>query len=90
MRVDVGDQRRARHALELGRERRREREDVGDGDVRAQLAHERERVERGVHDGLVEVERLGPRGKDLVLGRGRERHALGLDRARASASTSAA
>ncbi len=33
----------------------------------------------GVHDGLVEVERLGPRREHLVLGRGGEGHALGLD-----------
>ncbi len=33
VRVDVGDQRRARHALQLGGERGREREDVRDDDV---------------------------------------------------------
>ena len=44
-----------------------------------QLPHERPRVERGVHDGLIEVQRLGSGRKHLVLGRGRRRHALGLD-----------
>ncbi len=33
----------------------------------------------GLDDGLVEVQRLGARGEDLVLGRRREGEALGLD-----------
>ena len=32
-----------------------------------------------MNDGLVEVEGLGTGGKHLILGRGREREALGLD-----------
>ena len=39
--MDVGDERRARAAVELGGERGGEREDVGDDDVRRKLAHER-------------------------------------------------
>ena len=79
VRVHVRDQRRPRPAVELGRERRREREDVGDDDLGGELAHERQRVVGGVDDGLVEVERLGALREDLVLGRGRERHPLALD-----------
>ena len=90
VRIDVGDERGAAHALELGGERGCEREDVGDHGVRSQLAHERLRVARGLNDGLVEVERLGPGWEHLVLGGGRERETLAPRRARASASTSAA
>ncbi len=79
VRVDVGDERGSRTAVELGGERGGEREDVCDDDVGAQLAHERERVDGRVHDRLVEVKRLGPAGKDLVLRRGSEVEPLGLD-----------
>ena len=48
------------------------------------------RVRGRVDDRLVEVERLGPGGEDLVLGRRGEGHALGLHVLAASASTSAA
>ena len=40
-RVHVRDERRQRHALELGGERRRGGEDVGDGDVGREVVHER-------------------------------------------------
>src|SRR5204863_3304922 len=51
--IDVGDERCARHARELARQRGREREDVGDEHVGRHLANERQRVPGGVHDGLV-------------------------------------
>ncbi len=79
VRIYVRDEGRVWDTLALGCERGSEREDVGDGDVGTQLAHERQRVARGVHDGLVEGERLGARGKHLVLGCGREGDALGFD-----------
>ena len=41
--VDVGDERGAGRAVDLGGEGGGEREDVGDDDVGAQLAHERQR-----------------------------------------------
>ena len=44
-----------------------------------QLAHERDGVVRGVDDGLVEVEWLGPGGEDAVLGGGGEVQPLGFD-----------
>ncbi len=77
--VDVGDERGAGDLLELRRQRGGECEDVGDDDVRPQLANERERVGGGLDDGLVEVEGLGTGGEDLVLGRRGEGEALGLD-----------
>ena len=90
MRVDVGDERRVWDAAQLGGEGRSQREDVRDDDVRSQLAHERQRVARGVHDSLVEVQRLGAVGERLVLGGGREAQiALGFDRRAASAPRSA-
>ena len=77
--VDVGDERRARPLLELGSEGGREREDVGDDDIRLQLAHERQGVPCGLNDRLVEVEWLRAGGEHAVLGRGGEAKALGLD-----------
>ncbi len=74
----MGDEGRVGNALELCAERRGEREDVGHHDARAQLAHEWKGVLGGVHHCLVEVERLGARGKHGVLGRRREGHALRL------------
>ena len=79
VRIDVRDQGRVGHPLDLRGERRCEREDVRDDDLRLQVSHERERVSRCVHDGLVEVERLWTGRKDLVLRRGGEANALRLD-----------
>ncbi len=72
--------------LKLGGERGGEREDVGDHHLRFELAHERERVAGGVHDGLVEVQRRPAAiREDVVLGGGGEAHTLRLHVARASA-----
>ncbi len=88
--VHVGDERRDGYFLELGGERGGEREDVGDHDLRLELTHERERVAGGVHDRLVEVERLRPVREDVVLGGARRSACPPPPRARASAPTSAA
>ena len=58
--IHVGDERGERQLLELGGERGGEREDVGDDGVRLELAQQRLGIARGVHDRLVEIERLGP------------------------------
>src|SRR5207248_678380 len=79
VRIDVRYERRARDLFQLRGERGGEREDVRDEHIRRRRSQERERVTRGVNDRLVEIERLGPRGKHLILRRGREREALGLD-----------
>ncbi len=68
-----------RHALELGRERRREREDVVDDDVGSRLAQRHARLGGGQDDGLVGLQRSLAGGEDRILGRGHEPHALGLD-----------
>ncbi|HXB64158.1 MAG TPA: hypothetical protein VNV42_04695 [Solirubrobacteraceae bacterium] len=77
--VDVGNQRGERNPAQLGGERGREREDVGDHHLGRELLHQRQRVARGVHDRLVEVQRLEAVGGHAVLGCGGESHALGLD-----------
>ncbi|HLL92900.1 MAG TPA: hypothetical protein VK252_08170 [Solirubrobacteraceae bacterium] len=77
--VDVGDQRRARPAVDLRRQRGGQREDVRHHHVWGQLAHQRDRVRGRMHHRLIEVQRLRTRGEDLVLRRRRERQALILD-----------
>ncbi len=78
-RIDVRDQRCDRNTGELGRERRRQREDVGDDHVGSQLLDERQRVARRPYDGLVGLQCTTQGGEDVVLGRRREAEALRLD-----------
>ena len=78
-RVEVGDDRADGHALELARQRRREREDVRDDDVGRDRAHERDRLAGRALDRLVGRQRPFARGEDVVLGRRREAHPLVLD-----------
>ena len=78
-RVEVGDDRPDRHALELARQRGREREDVGDHDGGGDLAHEVDGLARRPLDRLVGRQRPLAGGEDVVLGRGGEAHPLALD-----------
>ena len=78
VRVHVGHEGRARNLLLLRRQRRGEREDVCHNHVGRRLAHQRQRLARGVHHRLVEVKRLGSGGKHLILGGGGKRQALAL------------
>ena len=66
------------HPLELGGERRREGQDVGDDRVGAQRGHQGTRHRRRAHHGLVGLQRPLARGEDVVLGRRLEGHPGGV------------
>ena len=76
-RIEVGDDRRHRHALELGGQRRRQGQDVRHHDVGAQRRHQRPRLPRRPQHGLVGLQRPFERGEDVVLRRRLEAHSRG-------------
>ena len=76
-RIEVGDDRRHRHALELGGQRRRQGQDVGHHRIGGELRHQRPRLARRPQHRLVGLQRPLARGEDVVLGRRLEAHARG-------------
>ena len=80
VRVDVRDERRYGHALELRRQGGCGGEDVRDHDVGVEGSHELPRDPGGADGRLIGLQRPLAGREDQVLGRGGEGHARGLGR----------
>ena len=77
--VHVRDQRRDPQSLELGGERRRQRQDVVDDQVGPELGDCRTRLRGRQHDRLVRRQRAVAGREDRVLGGRDEPHSVALD-----------